>query len=134
MISLQELDPLKLVTDENNIARDDQAMESFARAVDQGSQGWGVGMDEAVLLRFATELSRALALSEKYEETQKALKAEQMRRGRTAKSLDAAQVANDDLRAANEMYGKRIAELEETLEQVRADLSYAHAQAEDESA
>lgn len=90
MITLRDLDGLKLVTDENNIATVGEALAEFERSVEQGSQNWGVRREQAVTLRFATELSRRIAAADKYEETQKALKAEQMRRGRIQKTLDGA--------------------------------------------
>ena len=59
MIELKDLDSLKLVRDEN-VANLRQTLAEIEHAITQGSQGWGVTEDHAVLLHVAGELRTAL--------------------------------------------------------------------------
>ena len=122
-ITQRDLDGLKLLHSDDYIATIPETQQALEQAYVQGSQGWGVGQMQANLLRMAKELGRALIAEDKYDEAFKALKAEQMTRGRIQKQLDAAVDAglNAETRAATV-----IADLE-------ADVAILDAKALDES-
>ena len=89
-ITQRDLDGLKLLHSYDYIATIPETQQALEQAYVQGSQGWGVGQMQANLLRMAKELGRALIAEDKYDEAFKALKAEQMLRGRIQKQLDTA--------------------------------------------
>ena len=98
-ITQRDLDGLKLLHSDDYIATIPETQQALEQAYVQGSQGWGVGQMQANLLRMAKELGRALVAEDKYDETYKALKAEQMTRGRLQKQLDATLAKVDVLEA-----------------------------------
>lgn len=107
MIKLEALDGLKLVTDESAFCTDEQTLDRLELAIQQGAGGWGVRVDDGVILRLARDLKITLALAESADEAQRALKGLQMENGRLKKSRDNAKEAAESL-------SKRVAELEES--------------------
>lgn len=86
MIDKSLLDALKLVQDEN-FAPDHIIEADLDYAVSQGSQGWGVKRDTAVILGLAKALRDALDTAEKVVTDHGKLKGLQMENGRLKKQL-----------------------------------------------
>ncbi len=97
MIKADDLDGIKLVTEENNFASDDDTLNVLEAAFMQGSQGWGVTKETAILLRLARVLYVALKLAETADENARLLKGAQMELGRVKKQRDTLQKAVDSL-------------------------------------
>ena len=108
-ITQRDLDGLKLLHSDDYIATIPETQQALEQAYVQGSQGWGVGQMQANLLRMAKELGRALVAEDKYDETYKALKAEQMTRGRIQKQLDAATAGIANLEVSLDIARKELA-------------------------
>ena len=129
MIDLKILDGMKLVPDEN-VATPQQASDILERAIAQGSQGWGVRQDEAVILRLGLELRKAQALAGDTTDTKNALKGLQLENGRLKKRLlvvdgiqtllDRATARETELLLANDV-------LENTIAGLRVQLDGAYA-------
>jgi hypothetical protein len=90
MIDLTVLDGLKLVREEY-IANDLETAQFIEKAIQQGSQGWGVRREEGVVLRLAKELRVAQELAGSADEAQRKLKGTQLELGRVKKALSVAE-------------------------------------------
>ena len=95
MLKPEDLDGLKLV-DPENLATEGQVRAALENAYVQGSQGWGVRGDVAVILQLARNLRCALhlaaeteSMSIKLAEAQNKLKGVQLELGRVKKQRDA---------------------------------------------
>ena len=97
MIKAEDLDGIKLVTEENNFASDDDTLNVLEAAFMQGSQGWGVTKETAILLRLARVLYAALKLAETADENARLLKGAQMELGRVKKQRNTLKTALDSL-------------------------------------
>lgn len=86
MIDKSLLDALKLVQEEN-FAPDHIIEADLDYSVSQGSQGWGVKRDTAVILGLAKALRDALDTAEKAVTDHGKLKGLQMENGRLKKQL-----------------------------------------------
>ena len=82
MISLQDLDGLKLVHDDN-FGTEEKVLDILEGYITQGSQGWGVNQHTMVALHLARDLREALKVAQSATETQNALKGAQMELGRS---------------------------------------------------
>ena len=83
-----DLDGLKLVTDDNNFAGPQQVDLAVESAIAQGSQGWGVQQDVAVLLSVLRDLAGAQLIAQTADENRRMLKGAQMELGRVKKQRD----------------------------------------------
>lgn len=121
MITLDELQNLKLVLDEN-VADEQRAKEYIEYCVQQGSQGWGVRRDVSVVLKLARDLKIALALAATADEAQRKLKGEQMAHGRTKKMLKRDTQMAEDL--STELVAERliIKGLQEQIEKLQNEV------------
>ncbi len=88
MIKLEQLNNLKLITDESVYRTEEQAVDRLELAVQQGIGGWGVRPDDGVILKLARDLRLALEMSKQQEETFNKLKGTQMENGRLKKRLE----------------------------------------------
>ena len=86
MINQKVLDSVKLV-DGENIASDLRTEQAIDRAVAQGSQAWGVTMEDAVVLRLTKELQESQGQSSEVQELSNKLKGLQMEGGRLRKQI-----------------------------------------------
>ena len=91
MLTEKDLDGLKLVTDQSNIASTQDTQQALETAFQQGSQGWGVRREQSVILRLARDLKIALALAVQADENGRMLKGAQMELGRVKKQRDTSQ-------------------------------------------
>lgn len=91
MIKAADLDGVKLVFDEKYFATEEQVQLALEQAFTQGSQGWGVKREAAVLLVMARELRDSLELSTTAEENARLLKGAQMSGGRLKKQVEGLQ-------------------------------------------
>ena len=87
MITLKDLEGLKLVQDEN-FGEEVEALGAIENAITQGSQSWGVSPSVAALLHVARDLRVALELAEGAQETKNALKAKQLEVGRKNSAIE----------------------------------------------
>jgi len=92
MLTEKDLDGLKLVTDQSNIASTQDTQQALETAFQQGSQGWGVRREQSVILRLARDLKVALALAVQADENGRMLKGAQMELGRVKKQRDECQL------------------------------------------
>ncbi len=115
MLTLENLDGLKLVRDEN-VANLRQTQAELEHAVTQGSQGWGVTEEHAVLLRVAFDLQTALKLAsaaagieEHAREAYAALKGKQLELGRAnarhLRMLDVSKAQSEEIANLNAVIG-----------------------------
>ncbi len=112
MIKADDLDGIKLVTEENNFASDDDTLNVLEAAFMQGSQGWGVTKDTAILLRMARVLYVALKMAETADENARLLKGAQMELGRVKKQRDTLKTSLDsDIKIILELT-ERVSEVE----------------------
>ena len=86
MISIEDLDGIKLVQLEN-FASNDETYSELERAIQQGSQGWGVRLEQGVILRLARELKIALSLAAQADDALRKLKGLQLENGRLRKRV-----------------------------------------------
>ncbi len=86
LIRLEDLDGLKLVQSEN-FAMSLDVGRAVEFAIQQGSQGWGVKSEVAVLLSVALELRNALMQIERITPVANAAKGAQMELGRAKKKM-----------------------------------------------
>ncbi len=121
MIKSEDLDGIKLVTEENNFASADDTLNVLEAAFMQGSQGWGVTKETAILLRLARALYVALQLAETADENARLLKGAQMELGRVKKQRDALQTNVDMLESESRTAVIRVAELEQYNVDLAAD-------------
>lgn len=103
-----DLEGVKLVGEENFAPIEDVQVD-LERAFTQGSQGWGVIREHAVINTLARDLLDALAEAATADENFRMLKGAQMEGGRLKKKVD-------KLEAENLAYDLRIKELEAEVE------------------
>ena len=87
MISIEDLDGIKLVQLEN-FASNEEACSEIERAIQQGSQGWGVRREQGVILRLSRELKIALTLAAQADDALRKLKGLQLENGRLRKRVN----------------------------------------------
>ncbi len=95
-IRIEDLDGVKLVNEEN-FAPEARVLNVLEEAYMQGSQGWGVTPETAIILHLVRVLRDALALADVSEERQRMLKGAQMELGRVKKARDDAKAQRDEL-------------------------------------
>ncbi len=89
-LKIEDVAGVKLVTDENNYASHGEVRNSLEGAFVQGSQGWGVSHDNAVLLTVARDLKEVLMLANVADENHRLLKGAQLELGRVKKQRSVA--------------------------------------------
>ena len=130
MIELKDLDGLKLVRDEN-VANLRQTLAEIEHAITQGSQGWGVTEEHAVLLHVAGELraalmdeKRALPVQAVLDDALRALKGKQLELGRANarhdRMVDVSKAQSEEIANLNAIVGVKDDKIRE-LENERAD-------------
>lgn len=120
MLTANQLDNLKLVTDLTVFANDKDTLDRVELAVQQGAGGWGVRRDDGVILRLARDLKLASSMVEPLDECQRKLSGVQMENGRLKKQRDSLQ--DEATRMAAHIDG-----LESTISELRDELSTAQA-------
>lgn len=81
MITLRDLEGLKLVNDDN-FGSETEVLDALEGYITQGSQGWGVNFATSVALHLARDLRVALVKAQYTDEAVKQLKAKQLELGR----------------------------------------------------
>jgi hypothetical protein len=108
MLTLKDLEGIKLVSDETYIAPVSDAQTALERVFQQASQGWGIRREDGVLLRMASDIKIALALAESADENGRLLKGAQMELGRVKKQRDVIQADLDVARTQLEVLQKAL--------------------------
>ena len=114
-LKIEDVAGVKLVTDENNFASDGDVRNALEGAFVQGSQGWGVGASNAVLLSVARDMKEALMLANVADENHRLLKGAQMALGRAKK---AAEVDKATIAALDERVEEQVAKNASLQEQL----------------
>ena len=96
MLTLADLEGIKLVSDDSYIATVEEAQQSLEVVFQQASQTWGIRREQGVILRLARDLKIALALAMTAEEAGRMLKGAQMELGRVKKQRDTIQAYADN--------------------------------------
>jgi len=119
MIKLEQLDGLKLITDESVFRTEEQALDRVELAIQQGAGGWGVRPDDGCILRLARDLKIALTVAgtvdkvrEASDEEHRKLKGAQMENGRLKKQRDNTQSGLDAALAQLAQEQARVTKLE----------------------
>lgn len=99
MITPDQLENLKLITDETVYLNEKKTLERVELAVQQGAGGWGVRIDDGAILKLARDLKIAASIAAESEATFNKMKGTQMENGRLKKQLSNVE---DQLKAALE--------------------------------
>lgn len=118
MIDQSMLDSVKLVS-ADNLATIAIVEREVQRVVSQGSQGWGVRREDAVILRLVSELRQAQLDAQASTDTHNKLKGLQLENGRLKKRLtvaDGIEVAHNIAKGRVDGLLKEVTELTTRVE------------------
>ncbi len=116
----EQLENLKLITDESVYLPEEKVLEQVELSVQQGAGGWGVRTLDGVILTLARDLRGALVGAEALDETKRTLKGLQLENGRLKKRLDAKDAEiRSNLSVINEQ-ANALVEHRETIHELEA--------------